>query len=186
MQRIDYKEHPTYDIQYNIMYNGYADYVVLVSTYAHMNARICKRGIYDNKTDTVRPGEIIIEVEYENIFVGDNDMNINRIYAPKGMYVGNTILLKVSPTKYIYVGNTLFSFNTVKDDIIVRYYSPVGDNIIPYPYAVGKKFVYYLEGECCNNFIVPIKEYNQDKDAYEQLYKGRIKTKYILDITDII
>lgn len=51
------------------------------------------------------------------------------------------------------------------DDEIIYYFSPVGRNRVPYPVAVGKKYVYDMDGN-----YYPIRVYNEDvpeKDKFD-------------------
>jgi hypothetical protein len=49
---------------------------------------------------------------------------------------GNTMLIQSSSNKYIYVGPEIFEFTS--DEQIQEYYSPIGNNDVPYPYAIVK------------------------------------------------
>lgn len=60
---------------------------------------------------------------------------------------GNSILLKVkskdkSSSNYVFIGHEIFSFS-IKDKIL-SYKSPIGNNDVPYPYAVSKDNVYLM------------------------------------------
>jgi hypothetical protein len=55
---------------------------------------------------------------------------------------GNSILLKINETTYIYVGHTIYSFKTKSP--IAKYVSPIGNSDVPYPYAIDKNGEYYL------------------------------------------
>lgn len=57
---------------------------------------------------------------------------------------GNSILLKIGTDRYVYIGSIIYEFSTDGDEI-VKYYSPVGNNDVPYPFAYGKKNVYLME-----------------------------------------
>lgn len=58
---------------------------------------------------------------------------------------GNTILAQLSKYKYMYIGNPeIYRFTTPKRDEIVKYISPIGNNEVPYAFAYGKKFLYYM------------------------------------------
>ena len=47
---------------------------------------------------------------------------------------GNSLLLKNPDGKYVYVGYLIFEFTPLAD--IVEFVSPVGNNDVPYPYAI--------------------------------------------------
>ena len=58
---------------------------------------------------------------------------------------GNSILLKIGKDRYVHIGSTIYEFSTDGDEI-VKYYSPVGNSHVPYPFAYGKKNVYLMLG----------------------------------------
>jgi hypothetical protein len=55
---------------------------------------------------------------------------------------GNSILVKVTSNKYIYVGPEIYSFYA--DDKIIDYVSPIGNNDAPYPVAYGTENIYFM------------------------------------------
>jgi len=71
-------------------------------------------------------------------------------------WMGSTILLELKPGKYalLYVGIEEFEI----DDEILHYYALVGNSAVPYPLAVGKKYVYSMD----SLKYFPIKIYNED------------------------
>lgn len=64
-------------------------------------------------------------------------------YGPK--FDGNSILFDLGQNNYMQVGESVILFSTRSP--IVKYVSPVGQNDVPYPWAVDKKGVYYLLAE---------------------------------------
>jgi hypothetical protein len=116
----------------------------------------------------------VVDTPYKKIFIGDNDMRLSMKEsgaAPKGMYPGNSILICTGPGKYIFVGHEIFSLETVGGEEIKTYYSPVGNSAVPYPYAVGEHYTYFmLDKEILPNELLDLK-----KDAYPQYYGHTIK-----------
>jgi hypothetical protein len=55
-------------------------------------------------------------------------------YQPKGL--GNSVLVQVTENKYVFIGWEIFSF--ISNDPVKKYYSPIGNNDVPYPFAVTK------------------------------------------------
>ena len=55
---------------------------------------------------------------------------------------GNSLLLHLEGLKYVFVGETVFSF-TAKSPI-TKYVSPVGNNDVPYPWAMDEQGFRYL------------------------------------------
>lgn len=42
----------------------------------------------------------------------------------------------------MFIGNNIYKFKTV--DKITKYFSPIGNSDVPYPYAIGKKYTYLM------------------------------------------
>lgn len=71
---------------------------------------------------------ILVLKKYEEIFIGKPD--------------GNSILIKLSVHRYIYIGYIIYSFSI--PDEIISYKSPIGNNDVPYPYAIGTRYTYLM------------------------------------------
>ena len=112
----------------------------------------------------------VLDASYQTIFIGDNDLKDNA-YATKGKYKGNSILLLSRPGHYLYIGHTIYSFQTKDKEPITSYFSPVGNSEVPYPYAVGEHHTYFM----LDNEMVPTEYVDVKKDGYAQFY-GYIDT----------
>jgi hypothetical protein len=79
---------------------------------------------------------------------------------------GNSILVKVNGFKYYYIGSEIYSF--VAADEIVEFFSPVGNNDVPYPWSMDVNGVIYLMLE-----RVIMTDYKQQdgEDPYNHFYK---------------
>lgn len=114
----------------------------------------------------------------------------NKIFIPKGIEIynkvfyikefnGNSILLDIG-NKYIFIGDIIYEFKPTDD--ILKYYSPVGNNDVPYPVSIGTENIYFM----LDNSYVPKKYFEglnekQLMDAYDYYYgyKGNEKlSKY--------
>lgn len=73
----------------------------------------------------------------------------NPIYDRRYEVLGNTVLLQLDHETYMYIGHRVFSFKTERGDVIQRYYSDLGKNDVPYPYAVGRTHVYIMLDAVC-------------------------------------
>jgi len=82
-------------------------------------------------------------------------------------FVGNTILLKLSEKQYIYIGGEIYRFDVITGDKITAFFSDVGNNDVPYPYAVGEKYIYILM-----EYAVAIEKswFNMKESIYDQYY----------------
>jgi hypothetical protein len=83
---------------------------------------------------------------FENViqtFIGKSPINkMTKFSQGYGkVFDGNTILLQIKD-KYIFIGSSIFSFESYAN--IVKFVSPVGNNDVPYPYAVDINDDYYL------------------------------------------
>jgi hypothetical protein len=87
----------------------------------------------------------ISKSEISKIFVGV-DQNLQKSMETRG----NSILIEMKTGEYLFIGCEIFTFETKNP--IVSYHSPIGNNDIPYPYAVDSKKNSYLLLE---NVIVP-------------------------------
>lgn len=115
--------------------------------------------IYQRDTeDYLRSGgKPLVKTPYERLFVGEDDGDFG---------LGNSVLIKVNATKYIYVGSQIYSFAPVKGDVIKSYHSPIGNSDVPYPYAIGATHTYIL----LDAVAVPNELLDLKADIYEQWY----------------
>jgi hypothetical protein len=101
----------------------------------------------------------IFRTEYQNIFIGSD----------KGKNKGNSILVNIKNATYLFIGMDIYKF-TVKEDEIIKFYSPIGNNDVPYPYAKGKKNTYlFIDKVFINNNYLQINE-----NPYDNYYKAHL------------
>jgi len=55
---------------------------------------------------------------------------------------GNSILVKLDEHEYMHIGIDIYIFKT--RDIIIDFVSPLGNNDVPYPLAIGTKNFYFM------------------------------------------
>lgn len=151
---------------YKIQNNGSEPFIVEVLP---KSVTILKQK-YDDASHTYLMDKKVGTYSYKTIFIGDNLLN-DKSYASKGKWPGNSILLEISDGKYIYIGSEIYSFETKDKEKVIKYYSPVGNSVVPYPYAVGKNHTYFmLDKELLPNNLLDLK-----KDAYGQFYGYAVK-----------
>lgn len=140
--------------------------------------------IYDNTQVKIhkRNNQLpFVEYTPEKIFIGKSPLNkMTEFSGGHGSYFdGNSILLKISSDKYIYIGARIFSFKPYSE--IIDYVSPVGNSDVPYPYAIDIDDNYYL----LINHVV-IKGVPTGHDPYHYYYdKILITPDLSLDIPTI-
>ena len=136
---------------YKILDNGGTPYVVEITP-----TTVC---IEDNK------GKEIYETPYKKVFLGEGRLT-DAIYRK-----GSSILACIKENHYVYIGSEIYSFRTTEP--IVAYESPVGSSSVPYPYAVGEEYTYFmLDKEKVPNLLLDPK-----KDAYGQFYGYTVSKK---------
>lgn len=95
--------------------------------------------------------------KYSRCFVGND--------AGDSSFKGNTMLFELSTKSYIYIGDYIYEFRA--QDTIETYRSDVGNSRVPYPFAVGNKYVYLM----LEHAIVPKSKLSDDSDPYSQFYE---------------
>lgn len=137
---------------------------------------------YVKEEDYYMLGRKILSLDAEKVWIGDNDSRVDQAlvphYSPKGMFPGNSILLRRSDGSYLYIGSEIYSFETPQGDAIQMYYSPVGNSDVPYPYAVGETHVYFM----VEKKKVAIAHLDMDRDLYAQLYRDESLPKQDMQV----
>jgi hypothetical protein len=130
--------------KYNIRYNGDIPFVVFIQKekQTSQKAHLYKQK-WEKEQETFIQDKKLMESKPLRLFVGDNDMR-QKNYLKKGPGKGNTILLETKKGKYVYIGGIVYDFTTPDGDTIQKYESPIGNSDVPYPYAVGEKYVYFM------------------------------------------
>ena len=146
---------------YKIQDNGGQPFLVEVSP----KSVTILRQKFNDESETYSVDKTVGTYPYKRIFIGDNLLN-DKYSAPKGKWPGNSILLEVGDGKYIYIGHEIYSLETKDKERIVEYYSPVGNSMVPYPYAVGETNTYFM----LNKQLVPNSLLDLKKDGYGQFY----------------
>lgn len=153
--------------KYMIHDNGGRPFIV-DNIKSEKNVMVYKTKVVDKDADIweYERAAKILTTPYQRIFVGDNLLK-DPHYEEMGWAKGNSLLLEISDKRYIHIGDCVFSFEPVDEDPIVKYYSPVGNNDVPYPYAVGKKYVYFM----WDKSYYPIELFDLKKDATQQMIR---------------
>lgn len=125
----------------------------------------------NNKVVTIHnPPKQILEFTPDHIFVGKK--------SPKGGYdglkpsqaEGNSLLLQTDD-KYVYIGSEIYQMTPMKGDTIEAYYSDIGNSDVPYPYAVGKNYIYIM----LDKVATPKPLFDMKQNIYDQYYEQDFK-----------
>jgi hypothetical protein len=114
---------------------------------------------YDkNDYENVTYEKKVYETKYTKLFIGTDPKH------PK--FKGNSILVHVNGCKYVSIGAEIYEFIT-NGEKISKYYSPVGNSDVPYPYAIGDTNTYLLcEKVYLDNIFLP-----KSEDPYDIYYQ---------------
>lgn len=150
-----------------------------VTVFKNMDTFEVVNGLY---VDIKHPEKELFTVKTDEIFIGKK--------SPTGSYdglkeEGNSILLRIG-SKYRYIGHEIYDFAPVQGDTILQYYSDIGNNDVPYPYAVGKTHIYIM----LDKEAIEKSYFDMYEPIYEQYYyehrihmclKGNPKTDLCAD-----
>ena len=118
------------------------------------------------------PPKELFTVDAKEVFIGKKSPTGGYDGLKPSQAEGNSILLGLGGNKYRFIGWDIYDFTTLEGDKIVKYYSDIGNSDVPYPYAVGEKYIYFG----IDKVAAPIELFNMKDDIYAQYYKG-IKAK---------
>ena len=145
---------------------------------------------YDNQIKVFLNGsrkvrKMVFSSEVETIFIGRSIINKMTEFSGAGEgYEGNSILIKLpgEDNQYVYIGESIYKFTAYAK--IVDYLSPVGNNSVPYPYAIDELGNYYLITEsvvllCDPNIDELIQQ--EGEDPYSYYYNNDDFSQELLD-----
>ena len=102
----------------------------------------------------------ILTVDADNLFLGHPSTH----FLGEDFEPGANVLIK-RKTDYVFVGKDVVSFKTMRGDEIVQFFCDIGLNDVPYSYAVGQSYTYFLtENAVVNNIQIP--------SLYSLFYRG--------------
>lgn len=156
--------HPfIYDIRtYYIMDNYNYPFKVEIT---HSNVKIYKSITKDTGVNDYTTVPFLI-LKPLRVFIGKSPLNkMTKFSGGYGTdFDGNSILIKLNDNKYIYIGDNIFEFTPLSP--IKKYISHVGNNCVPYPYAVDENDNYYLMLENVIVSNIPIKNIDNPYKYY--------------------
>lgn len=169
--------HPNYKYYY-IHDNGGRPFLVYISNndiyiYKNPDNIIFSNQLYDLHEDTKwMYSQLIKHYLIQEYFIGHSPKNAMTKYS--GGYgkdfTGNSILIKIKNHEYIYIGSEIYSFTSKTN--IIRFVSPVGNNDVPYPYAIDSNNNYYLMLH-----TIMIQNIPKNIDPYTYYYKKQTISK---------
>lgn len=135
--------------------------------------------VYGNYQESKTYNKKLYSTKYTNIWIGKSpkiEMTLfSGGYGKK--FEGNSILVETGNLEYVFIGGNIFSFKSIAP--IKTYVSPVGNNDVPYPYAVDSDGYIYLMIE--NVIIHPNKKTKELFDKGDEPYSVYYKINHIGD-----
>ena len=127
-----------------------------------VNIQDLKVSIYKQCRDNYYEENPLMTFDCKKIFVGTSPLNsITSWSGGFGIaFDGNSILLHLDGIDYVYIGKEIYKFKSFGE--IITYISPVGNNNVPYPYAIDEHDNYYL-------MIEDVVIMRTDKTAFQML-----------------
>ena len=114
------------------------------------------------------------DLQFQQAFIGKSPASPMTISAETvDQFNGNSILLHTEGNEYIFIGHVISQFTT--DSPIVTYMSHVGNNLVPYPYAIDQRGRYWLMTEKVMMKKVPAK-YADDPYTYYYGHDGPVSS----------
>jgi hypothetical protein len=133
---------------------------------------IYKKSTKDDEEDDTQYSKLVAHVAAHDVYIGKSSATCDACDHSKRdahKFHGNTILLHMIGRDYVYIGDKIYAFSLQEGDEFEAYYSPVGNNDVPYPVLVGKENVYFM----LDKKYVPREHFptNQNwEDAYSLYY----------------
>jgi hypothetical protein len=109
----------------------------------------------------------VLCTDYKKLFIGDDKKNKHYGY-------GNSVLIHVRDDEYIFICNKIVQFKT--DKKITKFFSPIGNSSVPYPYAEDEDSrILLLVDENKGKVSIPVLQHYFN-DPWGDYY-GHTKTK---------
>ena len=107
----------------------------------HNHARPYRVAVHGN-TVTAYGNNISHDWECRRVMLGASEETVEWADWTGPECLGNTILLEIADRRYILISDRIYQFST--EDWINYFASPIGNNDVPYPYAIGDIYSYIL------------------------------------------
>ena len=143
---------------YVLTYNRFNTYMILIFTDLK-KAQIYRMPFRDSPHQEI---EIVTKFDYQHLF---KPFDLDKETHAR-IETDTNFLFKIEDKKYIYVGDKVFSFETV--DNIEEHFSETGYNDVKYPFDLSDENIYYM----LYQKYITIEEFDNSemKDEYQYLY----------------
>jgi len=153
-EMITYRIYDNYDVPFLVDVADNNDFVTIYKVYRDMNAPRLRFG--ESNKELSKKHFMTIKLP-DVVFIGKSVGS--GVCCEYGLYWnGNSILVQPNDSKreYIFIGMVITKFKT--DTPIQAFYSPVGNNVVPYPFALSNDCIYlFSEDKVIKKCDVPKK-----------------------------
>jgi hypothetical protein len=156
--------------------NGGRPFKVEITPEMEVNVYACE---YDYDDEECSYDELVLQLnDVKMIFVGKSPLNDGTAfsggYGPR--FTGSSILIELFD-RYMFIGDKIYTFSPLSK--IVEFCSPVGNNDVPYPYAVDEENNVYLF--CENTILFGVGKINDPSyDPYPDFYEEKYLSRELL------
>jgi len=134
---------------------------------------IYKNNVDKNTFETIEEIKVT-EIKYLKLWTCSSD---SKKFMEGIWNKGSAILIQKTDLQFIIVYDNINEFKIQNDDVAIKFMNPMGRNDSPYPYLIGKKYVYFIF-DSYNYYFAPINLFDLNKDVISQFLES-IKLKPI-------
>lgn len=134
-------------LRYETHDNGGRPFVVELTAHGDAHDIRVFKNLYNWTTEKyTQETEPVLDLQNVQVWIGKSpECSTTQFSGGAGpKFDGNSFLIFSEPNmlRYTFVGQSIFSFKALSP--IIAYHSPVGNNRVPYPYAIDMDGKYYL------------------------------------------
>ncbi len=158
-------------MRYNIHDNGgtpfYVDVIKnTVTVWKNMDTFVIKNGKF---IDIKKDPKQLFTSKVLKVFLGKSSLGAK---GSTTFEKGNSILLQLTTTRYMFIGMLIYEFEVPQGETVIEYYSDIGNNDYPYPFAVTSSHAYLM----IEKVAVSLAVLDKKKDIYGQYYGHNVDT----------
>ena len=175
---------------YFIHDNGGRPFLVYINKSEAIIYRMPELNNNYNSINKDKYSKLVKKIKFKKAYIGKSPLNEMKRpslgYGKK--FDGNSILLELPNKKCVFIGLFIYEFTLL--DKIIKYYSPVGNNDVPYPFIIGDNYIYFMvDNKYLDKKHLPknlTKEDMTDLYSYYHGHKGNEKLdKYAKNMKNI-
>ncbi len=133
----------------------------------------------ESSCESEHPETLIKRYDVKQFFVGKSYKTAmtSHYSTYNSDYDGNSILLHIKDDEYVFINNEIKTFHS--HGKILNFYAPVGNNDVPYPYAIDEYNNIYLLAENVMIPMTPALMINMSAHDDPSLYYYNIETNVV-------